>query len=154
MQGFLAAMFLLLNPAAQPAAPVAEEAVIATIRQYHAAFAAGDAAGVTRVLGPSYFMGDERPAESAKRVQAHMFLSGDRLRSWPLGYLKEVAPHKNTFETLSVSIRGDAAVVLTRDTGSNRFREWEDEETAWFLGKVGGEWRIVGMVIRDIQLPK
>lgn len=53
-----------------------------------------------------------------------------------------------------MSIRGDAAVALTRDTGSNSFRKWKNEETAWLLGRVGGEWRIVGMIVRDIQLPK
>ena len=87
-------------------------------------------------------------------MSAHLFLAGEKLKSWPGNYLREVGPHQNQFTTVAVSIRGDAAVVVTRDTGSNRFRAWSDEETSWFLGRIDGAWRIVGMVIRDIQLPK
>lgn len=45
-------------------------------------------------------------------------------------------------------------MVLTRDTGSNRFQSWRDEEVAWFLGRIADRWRIIGSLIRDIQLPK
>jgi len=34
------------------------------------------------------------------------------------------------------------------------FRSWQNEETAWMLGRTDGRWRIVGQIIRDIQLPK
>ena len=68
-----------------------------------------------------------------------MFLSGERLRSWPKAYLDEVGPHKNTFKASSVSLRGDAAVVIIRDTGSNRSRSWSNEEVSWFLGRVNGQ---------------
>jgi hypothetical protein len=44
--------------------------------------------------------------------------------------------------------------VLPRETGSNRFRTWQDEEVGWFLGRSSGHWRIVGSLIRDIQLPE
>jgi hypothetical protein len=76
-------------------------------------------------------------------MAAHLFHTGERLQAWPGNYLDQAGPHVNEFETVSVSIRLDSAVVLTRDTGSNRFRSWKDEEVAW----------IVGMIIRDIQLP-
>jgi hypothetical protein len=130
------------------------EAVVRVLRSYHSALAAGQPQAVLAVLGPSYFMADERTQADAKAISAHLFLTGERLRSSPKNYLDQVGPHRNAFETVSVSIRGGAAVALTRDTGSNGFRKWRNEETAWLLGRVDGEWRIVGMIIRDIQLPQ
>ena len=138
----------LVTLAAQAQEP--REAVLAVLRGYHDALAARQPEKVTALLGPSYMMADA----SAGGVSPHLFLTGDRLRSWPENYLAQVAPHKNAFEPLSVSVRGDAAVAITRDTGSNRFRAWSNEETTWFLGRVNGEWRLVAMIIRDIQLPK
>lgn len=131
-----------------------EQLVVGVIRAYHQAFSAGEPEKVVALLGPSYFISDERPEAGAKRLSAHFFLTGDKLRAWPKNYLDQVGPHKSSSETLSVSLRGDSAVVLTRDSGSNSFRSWRDEETAWFLGRVGGEWRIAAMIIRDFQLPK
>jgi len=151
---FIAAMVALRAPgqASDSRAP-GEGDPAATIRAYHEALAAEDPARVVRLLGPTFFMADETPDEGEKRFGAHLFLVGKRLESWPTNYLTEVGPHLNVFETLSVSIRGDAAVVTTKDTGSNRFRTWKDEETTWLLGRIDGAWRIVGMIIRDIQLP-
>ncbi len=150
----LAAALLPSTPTPGPQPPDDREAVVSTLRGYHLALARAQPDKVTDLLGPSYFMADERPGQGAERLSAHLFLAGERLKSWPGNYLREVGPHQNQFTTVAVSIRGDAAVVVTRDTGSNRFRAWSDEETSWFLGRIDGAWRIVGMVIRDIQLPK
>lgn len=152
LRAIAASCLLLLAPLSHAAG--AEDAAVAALRKYHAAFEAGDPAAVTRLLGPGFFMADERTGDRAKPFGAHMFLSGDRLREWPVNYLKEAGPHKNQFSAVDVSIRRDAAVVVTRDTGSNKFRSWKDEETVWFLGLVEDQWRIVGMVIRDFQVPK
>jgi hypothetical protein len=142
------------QPSAQPAAPLEESAPVATVRAYHQALAAGRPGDVTKLLGPTYFMADEKSGEGPHRLNAHMALAGERLASWPKNYLEQAGPHQNEFVTLAVSMRRDAAVVVTRDTGKNRFRAWKDEETTWLLGNVDGAWRIVGMIIRDIQLPK
>ena len=146
----LAVLFMLFAAAGSPAGP-AEDAVGRALGQYHAGLEAGDAARVLEVLGPTYFMADERTT-GAERLRAHLFLSGDKLRRWPKSFLEQAGPYRNTFETISVSVRGDAAVVLTRDTGSNRVRKWRNEESAWLLGSSEGRWRIVGYVVRDIQL--
>jgi hypothetical protein len=68
--------------------------------------------------------------------------------------VSEVGRPRNAFRVASFSVRGDAAVLVTNDTDSNKFRSWKDEEVAWFLGRTAGQWRIVAMVTRDIQLPK
>ncbi len=64
------------------------------------------------------------------------------------------AAYRDSTVVSSVSVRGDSAVVMARETGSNKFRSWKDEETAWMLGRTDGRWRIVGQIIVDIQLPK
>jgi len=129
------------------------EAVVAALSAYHAALEAGAAEDVLDVLGPTLFMADEKSSGGPDRVSAHLFLTGDELAQWPRAFLDEAGPYQNDFVVVSVSIRGDAAVVSTRDTGSNGFRSWEDEDVTWFFGRSSGRWRIVGSVIRDIQLP-
>lgn len=142
-----------LAPTAQPSA-VEREAITGVLSAYHTALQAGEPQKVVKLLGPSYFMAVESSSGGAERLKAHLFLAGQKLESWPSAFLNEVGPYRNEFRVLSVSVRGDAAVALTRNTGSNRFRSWQDEEVAWFLGRSTGQWRIVGFLIRDIQLPK
>ena len=146
----MAALFL----AAVAPAPPDEEAVVRALKEYHAAFEAGDAARALEVIGPTYFIGDERSAGGKDRIQAHFFKVGQTLRDWPKNFLASSAPYRNSTDVSSVSIRGDSAVVMARETGSNKFRSWKDEETAWMLGRTDGRWRIVGQIIVDIQLPK
>jgi hypothetical protein len=145
---------VLLLAAAPAAASVDEEAVVRAVKEYHAGFEAGDPARVLEVLGPTYFIGDEASAGGKERVKAHFFKVGQTLQDWPRNFLASAGPYKDSTVVLNVSVRGDSAVVLAKETGSNKFRSWKDEETAWLLGRTDGRWRIVGQIIRDIQLPK
>ena len=145
--------FAILFLAAASAPPGDEEAVTKAVKEYHAAFAAGDPARVLAVLGPTYFIGDEKSAGGRDRMSAHFFKVGDTLRDWPKNFLASSGPYRDSTEVVNVSIRGDSAVVLAKETGSNKFRRWQNEETAWMLGRTDGRWRIVGQIIRDIQLP-
>ena len=145
--------FAILFLAAASAPPGDEEAVAKAVKEYHAAFEAGDPARVLAVLGPTYFIGDEKSAGGRDRMSAHFFKVGDTLRDWPKNFLASSGPYRDSTEVVNVSIRGDSAVVLAKETGSNKFRSWQNEETAWILGRTGGRWRIVGQIIRDIQLP-
>ena len=126
---------------------------VRAVEAFHERLAAGDAAGAAALLGPTLFIADERTS-GGDRLSVHFFRTGPGLVAWPAGYLKEVGPHANSANVLSVSHRGDGAVVITRNSGSNKFRKWENEEVAWFLGKVEGRWRIVSVIYRDIQLPE
>jgi len=146
--------FLLLASPASPASSPDEAAVVRAVKEYHAAFEAGDPARVLAVLGPTYFIGDEKSAGGGDRMSAHFFKVGDTLRDWPKNFLASSGPYRDSTEVVNVSIRGDSAVVLAKETGSNKFRSWRNEETAWMLGRTDGRWRIVGQIIRDIQLPK
>ena len=153
MSAALIAFLLLVSPAS-PAPSPDEAAVVRAVKEYHAAFEAGDPARVLAVLGPTYFIGDEKSAGGGDRMSAHFFKVGDTLRDWPKNFLASSGPYHDSTEVVNVSIRGDSAVVLAKETGSNKFRSWRNEETAWMLGRTDGRWRIVGQIIRDIQLPK
>lgn len=128
------------------------KAAVEALTAYHAAMTAGDAARVVAQLGPTFLMAEELSA-GQDRVKPHLFLSGERLAHWPGNYLKQVGPHESRSAVVSVNVRGDAATVLSRDSGRNAFRSWKDEETAWFLARSDGRWRVVGMIIRDFQMP-
>ena len=61
--------------------------------------------------------------------------------------VEEAGPHRGTLEVVEVRVRGHAAVVVTRGSGSNRFRSWQDETTIWLAGESDGVWRVVGFAI-------
>ena len=149
MTMWIAILFLAVSPT-----PADEQAVVRALQEYHAAFEAGDPARVLEVIGPTYFIGDEKSAGGKERMSAHFFKVGQTLRDWPKNFLSSSGPYKDSTTVVNVSIRGDSAVVLAKETGSNKFRSWKDEETAWLFGRTDGRWRIVGQIIRDIQLPR
>ena len=155
---WLAAAALLVGAAFLPAQSAPDttadaDAAVATLTAFHSALVAGQPERARAELGATMFMADERTG-AGDRLRAHLYLTGERLDRWPANYLSQVGPYANSFRMVSRSIRGDAAVLITRDTGSNAVRRWTDEEVAWFLGRSDGKWRIVSMVIRDIQLPQ
>ena len=139
---------------AAAAVPSEEEAVVRALKEYHAGFAANDPARVLAVLGPTYFIGDESSAGGKDRVRAHFYKTGETLRAWPKGFLDGFGPYEDSTSVVSVSVRGDSAVVIAKETGRNKVRAWRDEETTWLFGRTDGRWGIVGQIIRDIQLPR
>ena len=143
---------LAVPQAAADPAEADKKAVVETLTAYHSAMGSGDAARVVEQIGPTLLMAGEESTGKDK-LTAHLFLTGERLARWPTNYLKQVGPHESRSSVLSVNVRGDAATVLSRDSGRNAFRTWKEEETAWFFARSEGRWRIVGMIIRDIQLP-
>ena len=151
---YLNALLFLPTAAMAQTPDTDKQAVIDVIASFHTAISSGDTSKVVRTLGPTFFIADERSNATDDRVRAHMFLTGDRLSAWPGNYLREVGPHRSTSVIRSINIRGNAAVAITLDTGSNKFRSWKDEETTWFLGRHTDGWRIAGYVIRDFQMPR
>jgi len=61
----LALLFALAAAAASPA-PSPEEEAVRALRRYHAGLEAGDPARVLEVLGPTYFIADERTPGSER----------------------------------------------------------------------------------------
>jgi hypothetical protein len=97
---------------------------------------------------PGNFSGDPRAWE------VHMYLAGSRLAEWPINFLRQAGPYENRIQVVRVYLRGDAGLVVTEETGRNRFREWNRELVTYLLGREGGRWRLVGYFIKDIANPE
>ena len=124
------------------------------IAQYHNGLITNNPAKTRAVLSSQFMMTNGNYSGDPIQWQAHMFLTSPDLDAWPALFLQEAGPYQNQVEFLHVDIRGDAALVVTKDTGQNRFRHWQDEIVAWSLGRYDGEWKIVSMFIRDIRNPE
>jgi hypothetical protein len=131
-----------------------EDPIHLPIARYHQGLIEGDPDLVLAALGDEFIMFNGNFSGEPTAWQAHMFLAGPTLRDWPTTFLREAGPYLNRYEIVHTHIRGRAAVVVTRDTGRNRFREWTNEMTTWLLGQREGEWKIVGYFVRDIRNPE
>lgn len=45
------------------------------------------------------------------------------------------------------------ALVLSVETGRNKFLSWEQSERLYLLGQLNGEWKIVGLFLPDASNP-
>jgi len=144
----LAALFC--PPAARADAEADAREIVA---RYQDALNDGDVAAAAECLGPSLLMINGSFSDEPTEWQAHMYLSGADVASWPARYLEAAGPHENAYDILSVHVRAGAALVVTRDSGRNKFREWESEVVVWHLGDESGSWKIVGFFIRNVQNP-
>jgi len=133
---------------------MSEDMIHQPIVRYHQGLIDNNPEAVLNALGREFIMFNGNYSAEPTDWQAHMFLCGQALQDWPATFLNEAGPYENQYEFLRTHIRGNAAVVVTRETGRNRFRAWKDESVTWLLGQREGEWRIVGYFIRDIRNPE
>ena len=129
-------------------------AIIATVEEYHEGFRRNAPGRVTAVLGPSFTMFNGNFSGDPRTWEVHMYLTGPRLAEWPVNFLREAGPYENDVRVKRVYQRGDAGLVVTEETGRNRFRTWDRELVTYLLGREGDRWRLVGYFIRDIANPK
>jgi hypothetical protein len=92
-------------------------------------------------------------SDSPSDWQAHLFLNGEEISGWIGFMVTEAGPHANEFELIHHHERGDSALLVTIDTGSNKSRSWESEETVWHLGRVDDQWKIIGYCVRNLANP-
>lgn len=123
------------------------------VLELHAAFLAGDRERAAATLGPSLVMFDTDASGGVATARPHLYLEGDQVREWAVGMIEEAGPHAGALELVETRTRQRAAIVVTRGSGSNRFRRWNDETTVWLLGESAAGWRIVGFSIVTPQLP-
>ena len=141
-------------PPAEQAPARDEAAVRGTITTYHRGFEKKDAVAVREALGDSFMMFNGSYSDDPSRWQAHMYLQGEDLEEWPSSMIAEAGPFANRFSFEHVDVRGNAALAVTRETGRNRFRLWENQRVTWLLGRHAGRWVIVGMFVRDERNPE
>ena len=154
----LASLLLVLSLSSEPlvasAPPPDSAAVIAAVEEYHEGLRRNAPGRVTAVLGPSFTMFNGNFSGDPRTWEVHMYLAGPRLTEWPVNFLRQAGPYENEVRVIRVHLRGDAGLVVTEETGKNRFRQWDRESVAYLLGREGGRWRLVGYFIRDIANPK
>jgi hypothetical protein len=138
------------------ASPTATDsaAVVAAVEEYHEGLRRDDPARVSAVLGPSFTMFNGSFSGDPRTWEAHMYLAGPRLAEWPVNFLRQAGPYENQVRVIRVYVRGDAGLVVTEETGRNRFRQWNRELVTYLLGREGSRWKLVGYFIRDIANPK
>ena len=124
-----------------------------TIQDYHEGLIKNNPDLVKSVLGDQFVMWNGNYSSHPINWQAHMSLSGQELKDWPDWFVKEAGPYSNQFEIISIHTRANAAVVITRDSGFNKFRDWNNEQTIWLLGAVEGNWKILGYYLQNISNP-
>lgn len=140
--------------AAASTTPPDSVAVVAAVEEYHEGFRQNAPGRVTAVLGPSFTMFNGNFSGDPHTWEVHMYLAGPRLTEWPVNFLKQAGPYENKLEVVRLYLRGDAALVVTEETGRNKFRQWDRELVTYLLGRQDGNWRLVGYFIRDIANPK
>jgi hypothetical protein len=139
--------------AAQQDAGTDSAAVVAAVHAYHDGLRRGQPELVRAALGPSFTMFNGNHSGDPQLWQAHMYLEGAALDAWPRAFVPGAGPHENVVRVTRVHLRGNAALVVARETGRNKFRAWNDELVTYLLGRDAGRWRLVGYFIRDIANP-
>jgi hypothetical protein len=141
-------------PAMASLTPPDSAAAVAAVEEYHEGFRRNAPGRVTAVLGPSFTMFNGNFSGDPRTWEVHMYLAGPRLAEWPVNFLRQAGPYENEVQVVRVHVRGDAGLVVTEETGRNRFRQWDRELVTYLLGREGGRWRLVGYFIKDIANPK
>jgi hypothetical protein len=141
------------NTSIQPGDTMDLTSIESPISRYHQGFIDNDPKQVLSALGSTFTMFNGSFSGDPRQWESHMFLTGENLQNWPATFISDAGPYENTYEVVHTYERGDSALVVTLDTGKNRFRSWEGELTTWLLGRVDGQWKIVGYFLRDIQNP-
>ena len=134
--------------------PTDSAAVVAAVEEYHEGLRRDDPGRVSAVLGPSFTMFNGNFSGDPRTWEVHLYLAGPRLAEWPVNFLRQAGPYQNQVQVIRVYVRGDAGLVVTEETGRNRFRQWNRELVTYLLGREGDRWRLVGYFIRDIANPK
>ena len=125
--------------------------VNAVVRHYNEAILAGNYKSLRGTISEQFMMSNLSTRGDKTTWEPHMFLSGDDIAEWTRDFIKMTAPHQNKVSILSSQQNTDAAIVVTSETGSNKFRSWTNERVTYFLGRQNNEWKILAYVIEDIQ---
>ena len=117
------------------------------VSRYHQALTDADAEASLQCLGDTYFRFGRRiegSADDLTRWGAAGFGTREDMRQW----LSGGGTYTNTIEFLHTDVQENAAVVVTKETGSSSSGErsfsWEGVTNLWCVAQVEGTWRIVG----------
>jgi hypothetical protein len=86
--------------------------------------------------------------------EAHIFLQDDEINEWINWMIENAGPFKNDITFKTQNKRSNSAILVTEETGSNKFRSWENEEVVYQLGKTNDGWKILSVFIKNLKNPE
>lgn len=123
------------------------------VLSYHDGLNRGEAEISLAALSDNLFMMNGNYSDDPVEWQAHLYLSGEEVNEWLDNMIEHASPHNNRIRFLDFDVRQNSALIITEETGSNKFRSWNDELVVYFLGQADKEWKIVSLYIRDAKNP-
>ncbi|MDU8886870.1 hypothetical protein RXV94_11915 [Yeosuana sp. MJ-SS3] len=91
---------------------------------------------------------------NASDWEAHMFLQAGEIKEWLEWMIENAGPFKNDITFKAQHMRSNSAIIVTEESGSNKFRSWKNEEVVYQLGKISGIWKILSIYIRNLKNPE
>ena len=129
----------------------ASQEVQQVIRRYHQAISDDDTTAALDCLGDSHLT---VCLEAGSTTDPTVWQAGgyrtreDMRRLYAASADAEDSVYTTAIDFLHTHLRGNSAVVVTRETGSSMFggkkQVWEDVLNLWCLAQIEGRWRIVG----------
>jgi hypothetical protein len=149
-------LFLLVQifSAAAQGADVEPDDLNKVVRAYHSGLAAERAEQTVHALSRELFMWNGGSSDDPVMWQPHLYLADEAIDQWVTEMVEFAGPHENVVAFLNTDIRGDSGIVVTSETGNNKFRSWTNESVVYLLGRTGGDWKIVGLFVRDVSNPQ
>ena len=86
--------------------------------------------------------------------EAHMFIQGGEINEWINWMIENAGLFKNDITFKTQNKRSNSAILITEETGSNKFRFWENEEVVYQLGKTNDGWQILSVFIKNLKNPE
>lgn len=131
-----------------------QEILKSIVENYNIGFVEQNSAKLRNSIGDQLIMVNGNFSGDPANWQAHQFLNDQDIEEWIGMMLSQAGPFENEVEVKNISIRNKAALVVTRESGKNKFRTWSDEQVTYMLGKEQNDWKIIGYFIRDIKNPE
>jgi len=123
------------------------------VQNYSNGFVSTNFDGIRNSIGQQLIMINGNFSSEPVDWQAHQFLNEKEIDDWIVMMLNNAAPFENKIAIKNVDMRGNSAIVVTLEKGQNKFRNWENEEVAYMLGKTSLEWKIIGIFIKNVKNP-
>lgn len=123
------------------------------ITNYHQGFINKNFDLVRNSIGQQLIMINGNFSNDPMNWQAHQFLNTVQIDDWINRVLNNAGPFNNEIEIKKIHINANSAIIIANEHGNNKFRNWENEQVVYMLGKINLEWKIIGFYIKDIKNP-
>lgn len=125
------------------------QAIQALIRRYHQAVSNNDTEAGHACFAPERFRFVGNGSADPTQWAAEGYYSLEEIRQWE-NALPADYTYTNHIEFLQTNVQDNMGLAITSETGTTSWGgRWEKHMNVWFIGKVKGEWKILGSFHRD-----